>query len=140
MSDASLKPSGAGILFRICGESDRRRLRSTPPLSRSISGAASLAGAPITTSGATCARAVRTARMRRRSQRTAPGKVTSGPRSVSAAASMLVAEDATVMLSSIEASRPDSLAARKSGSRLNVRWPSGQYHRAIRSPGGVTRA
>ena len=33
MSDAGLKPSGAGTLFRICGESDRRRPSSTRPLS-----------------------------------------------------------------------------------------------------------
>ena len=33
---------------------------------------------------------------------------------------MLLAENATVMLSSIEVSKPGSLAARKSGSRLNV--------------------
>lgn len=125
MPDAGLKPSGAGILFRICGESDRRRPSSTRPLSRSISGAGSLAGTPITISGATCARTVRTARMRRRSQRTALGKVTSGPRSASAAASMLLAEAATVMLSSIAASRLDSPTARKSGSRLNVRCPWG---------------
>jgi len=78
--------------------------------------------------------------MRRRSQRTALGKVTSSPRSASAAASRLLADDATVMLVSIDASRPGSLAARKSGNRLNVRRPSGQYHRAIRSPDGVTRA
>jgi hypothetical protein len=77
--------------------------------------------------------------MRRRSQRTAPGKPTFGPRSASAAASMLFAEDATVMLFSIEASKPGSLAATKSGSRLNVRRPSGQYHRAILNPGGVAR-
>jgi hypothetical protein len=53
---------------------------------------------------------------------------------------MLLADDATVMLCSIEASRPGSLAARKSGKRLNVRLPSGQYHRAIRNPRGVARA
>lgn len=78
--------------------------------------------------------------MRRRSQRTALGNVTSGPRSVSAAASMLLADNATVMLCSIEASSPGRLAARKSGRRLNVRRPSGQYQRAIRSPRGVARA
>lgn len=53
---------------------------------------------------------------------------------------MLLADDATVMQSSIEASRPGNLAARKSGKRLNDRRPSGQYHRAMRSPLGVTRA
>jgi hypothetical protein len=140
MPDAGLKPSGAGTLFRICGESERRRPSSTRPLSGSISGADSLAGTPTIISGGTCARTARTARMRRRSQRTALGKVTSHPRSASAAASMLLAEAATVMLSSIAASRPDSPTARKSGSRLNVRCPSGQYHRAIRTPRGVTRA
>jgi len=94
----------------------------------------------MTASGITYVRAVRTARIRRRSQRTAPGKVTSGPRSVSAALSMLLADNATVMLYSIEASKPGSLAARKSGKRLNVRRPSGQYQRAMRSPFGVIRA
>lgn len=52
----------------------------------------------------------------------------------------LLADDATAMQSSIELSRPGSLAARKSGKRLNVRCPSGQYHRAILSPRGVARA
>jgi len=53
---------------------------------------------------------------------------------------MLFADEATVTLSSIDASRPGNLAARKSGSRLSVRRPCGQYQRAIRSPGGVARA
>jgi hypothetical protein len=53
---------------------------------------------------------------------------------------MLLADDATTTLWSITASKPGSLAARKSGKRLKVRRPSGQYHRAIRSPRGVARA
>ena len=61
---------------------------------------------------------------------------TSGPRSASAAASMLLADDATVMLCSTAASRPGSLAGEDR--ELNVRRPSGRYHRAIRSPGRVT--
>jgi hypothetical protein len=83
--------------------------------------------------------AIRNARTRRRNQRTALGRLTSSPRSASAAASILLADKATVTLSSIDASRPGNLAARKSGSRLNVRRPSGQYQRAIRNPRGVTR-
>jgi len=135
MPDAGMKPSGAGILFRICGESDRRRPSSTRPLSGSISGADSLAGTPTIISGGTCARTARTTRMRRRSQRTALGKVTSHPRSTSAAASMLLAEAATVMLSSIAASRPDSPTARKSGSRLNVQTRSGAVIRTVHDNG-----
>lgn len=96
---------------------------------------------PITVSGATtCLRAVRNACTRRRSQRIALGSVTSSPRSASAAASMLLADEAMMTLSSIDPSRPGIRAARKSGSRLNVRRPCGQYHRAIRSPRGVARA
>jgi hypothetical protein len=62
-----------------------------------------------------------TARTRRRSQRMALGSVTSKPRSASAANSMLLADLATLAAASIEVSRPGTLAARKSGSRLNVR-------------------
>jgi hypothetical protein len=61
------------------------------------------------------------------------------PRSASAAASTLLTADATVTLSSIDTRRLGGLAARKSGNKLNVRRPSGQYHRAIRSPRGVLR-
>lgn len=82
----------------------------------------------------------RTALTRRRSQRTALGRLISSPRSPSAAASMLRAEPARMTLFSIEASNPGKRAARKSGSRLNVLWPSGQYHRAIRTPGVVSRS
>jgi hypothetical protein len=134
-----LKPNGGGILLNICGESDRRRQSSMDPSGRAIPGVGSLPNAPIATAVDTCIRAVRTPRMRRRSQRTALGKVTSSPRSASAAASTLLTADATVTLSSIDTRRLGSLAARKSGNKLNVRRPSGQYHRAIRSPRGVLR-
>jgi len=82
----------------------------------------------------------RAARTRRRSQRTPPGKVTAEPRSTSAAVSMLRADAATATAASTSANNPGSRAARKSGNKLNVRWPSGQYHRAIRTPCGVARA
>lgn len=78
--------------------------------------------------------------MRRRSQRSALGKVTSKPRSVSAAASMLAADLAATATASMVVSKPGILEARKSGNRLNVVCPWGQYHRAMRRPCGVTRA
>jgi hypothetical protein len=81
----------------------------------------------------------RTALTLLRSQRTALGRLISNPRSTSAAASMLRAEPARMTSSSIVASNPCNRAARKSGSRLNVRRLSGQYHRAIRTPGVVSR-
>ncbi len=59
----------------------------------------------------------------RRNQRTAPDKPISGPRSMSAAASKLRAEIASVTASSIVASNPGIRAARKSGSKLKVLWP-----------------
>lgn len=70
------------------------------------------AKAPIETSGAmriAVASAALTARMRRRSQRMELGKVTSGPRSASAAASTLLAVLTTAMLSSTEISEPGRL-------------------------------
>ena len=92
------------------------------------------------TSRDTASTAALTARTRRCSQRSAPGKLTSNPRSASAAASRLLTESAVATASSIDSSKSGSLAARKSGNRLNVRRPSGQYHRAIRTPGGFSRA
>jgi hypothetical protein len=53
---------------------------------------------------------------------------------------MLFAAAATMTAFSTSASKPGIRLARKSGSRLNVRWLSGQYQRAMRNPGGVTRA
>ncbi len=85
--------------------------------------AAPLAKAPIGRSGTmyvTAWSAARIARIRRRSQRTPLGKVMSGPRSLSAATSMLCADNVTATLSSTEASKPGCPAARKSGRRLNV--------------------
>lgn len=82
----------------------------------------------------------RTAVIRRRSQRTAPGRSTSGPRSTSAAASMLFIDAVTATARSIVASSPGRRAARKSGSKLNVIRPCGQYQRAMRTPGVVSLA
>lgn len=82
----------------------------------------------------------RTAVTRRRSQRTAPGRLTSDPRRTSAATSMLLVDAVTVTARSIVASSPGRRAARKSGSRLNVVRPCGQYQRAMRTPGLVSRA
>lgn len=73
-------------------------------------------------------------------QRMALGKLMSRPRNASAAASMLRDECATMTLFSIEVSNPGRRAARKSGRRLNVRRPSGQYQRAMRTPGVVRRS
>ena len=47
---------------------------------------------------------------------------------------------ARITSASIAASSPGNRTARKSGNRLKVLWPSGQYHRATRTPGGVSRA
>jgi hypothetical protein len=82
----------------------------------------------------------RTALTLRRSQRTALGRLISSPRSASAAASMLRAKPARMTVFSIVASKPGNRAARKSGRRLNVLRPSGQYHRATRIPGVVSRS
>jgi hypothetical protein len=46
----------------------------------------------------------------------------------------------TTTARSIVASWPGRRAARKSGNRLNVIRPCGQYHRAMRTPGLVSRA
>ncbi len=72
--------------------------------------------------------------MRRLSQRSALGSVTAKPRSVSAAASRLRADLASNRTLSMSDSKPGSLAARKSGNKLKVRCPSGQYQRAMRTP------
>ena len=69
-----------------------------------------------TASSATC-----TARIRRRSQRNALGKVTSKPRSASAARSIVPNSFAATAAESMEISKPGSLEAKKSGIRLNVR-------------------
>ncbi|PDQ22640.1 hypothetical protein CN311_02775 [Mesorhizobium sanjuanii] len=82
----------------------------------------------------------RTAMTRRRRQRTAPARPISGPRGASVATSMLLADAATATVRSIVASSPGKRAARKSGSKLNVIRPSGQYQRAMRTPGLVSRA
>lgn len=71
---------------------------------------------PHTASSATC-----TARTRRRSQRNALGKVTSKPRSASAARSIVSNSFAATAAASMEVSRPGNLEAKKSGIRLNVR-------------------
>ena len=56
------------------------------------------------------------------------------------AASRLGACSAMRTTASTSAKVPVSLAARQSGSRLNVRRPVGQYQRATKVPGGETRA
>jgi len=111
------------------------------------SGVSSLIAAHSSTSSAnngatnlTAAIDWRTAVTRRRSQRTAPGRSTSGPRSTSAATSMLLADAVTLTARSIVASSPGRRAARKSGRRLNVVRPCGQYQRPMRTPGLVRRA
>jgi hypothetical protein len=70
--------------------------------------------------------------MRRRNHRIALGKLTSSWRSASAAASMLPYAVAAQTAVSIELSSPGNLTQRKSGRRLKVRRPSGQYQRATR--------
>ena len=76
---------------------------------------------------------------RRRLQRIAPGSSISR-RNRSAAASRLEACSTWTTVASISRRAPENRAARQSGSRLNVIWPSGQYQRATRVPGGSTRS
>jgi len=120
---AGSKPSGAGSLCSNDGGIDRRSSSSTPDPLALICSANDLARVFIGVGNSNCknaSSAVCTARARRRSQRFALGSVTSKPRSASAADSMLLADFAALNAASIEVSRPGSLAARKSGSRLNV--------------------
>jgi hypothetical protein len=138
-SATGAKPKGAGMRLSACNGSARRSLLR-------IGTSSPIAAHPSTsgpTNGAINLTAVidlRTAMTRRRSQRTAPGRSISGPRSTSAATSMLLADAVTVMARSIVASSPGRRAARKSGNRLNVLRPCGQYQRAMRTPGLVSRA
>lgn len=133
------KPRGAGIQF----SADNGRARRSLGRIDVSSPIAAHSSTSRDSNGATNLTAVidqRTAMIRRRSQRTAPGRSTSGPRSTSAATSMLLVAAATEMARSIIASSPGRRAERKSGSRLNVIRPCGQYQRAMRTPGLVSRA
>ena len=49
-------------------------------------------------------------------------------------------DSAAATTASTSAKVPDRRAAKQSGRRLKVQWPSRQYHRAIWVPGGCTRA
>jgi hypothetical protein len=138
-SATGAKPKGAGMhLSADSGRARRSLIR--------IGASSPIAAHPSTsgpTNGAINLTAVidlRTALIRRRSQRTALGRSISGPRSTSAAISMLLAAAVTATARSIVASNPGRRAARKSGSRLNVLRPCGQYQRAMRTPGLVSRA
>ena len=129
------KPNGAGIPARTSDENSARSRNniepgSCPTMTLAIHDGAITAAASID---------ARTALTLLRSQRTALGKLTSSPRRRSAAASILRAERARMTASSIVVSSPGNRTARKSGSRLNVRRLVGQYHRAIRTPGVVSR-
>lgn len=113
------KPKGTGILCSRWGGMARRR---------SVRAGTSLAtksdnlGAIIPTAETD----LRTAPIRRRSQRTALGRQISGPRTASAASSMLLADAAIPTTRAIVDSESGSRAARKSGSKLNVMRPCGQ--------------
>lgn len=130
------------MLFKTDGESSARNLASMGTCLAPVGHAGITILQPPTSgpSFATASSEARTALTRRRSQRMALGKLMSSPRSASAAASMLRDEDATITLPSMALSKPGRRAARKSGNRLNVQWPSGQYHRAMRTPGEVRRS
>ncbi|MEW6434307.1 MAG: excisionase family DNA-binding protein [Myxococcota bacterium] len=81
-----------------------------------------------------------TSATRRRTHRTAPCTSMSG-RSCTATASMLPARFSTASATrSTSPSVDDSLDARQSGNRLKVTCALGQYHLAMRIPGGSTRA
>lgn len=137
-SASGAKPKGAGMQFSAAAGSTRRSLDNVGA-SSAASTRASTSAAKNGASTPTAAIDTRTATTRRRSQRTAPARPISGPRSVSAAASMLVAVAAAATVHSIIASDPGNRAARKSGNRLNVIRPCGQYQRAMRTPGLVRR-
>jgi hypothetical protein len=102
------EPSGAGRQFRNCIGSEGRSGTNA------YSGQATEPSARLRIESSASRRDIasctaRTALTRRCSQRRALGKVTSRPRNASAAASMLLAENAAATLSSIAASRPGSL-------------------------------
>lgn len=62
-------------------------------------------------------------------------------RSRCASCSKLCSERSTwLATASTSSSVDDNRLARKSGSKLNVVCPSGQYHRAMNVPGGSTRS
>ena len=76
---------------------------------------------------------------RRATQRSTPGSSISR-RNCAQAAAWLGACSTARTTASTSANVPVSRAAKQSGSRLKVRWPSGQYQRAIKVPGGETRS
>jgi len=82
-------------------------------------------------------RVARTALSRRRTQRIAPGKSTSGPRMVWAAASTLPRSSTSSTTCSMSRSVSGNLAARQSASRLKVCFPFGQCQRGTRVPDGL---
>lgn len=133
------KPKGAGMQFS-AGNGRARRNRSRISASSSVTSHVGASGVSHGAISWTTASDLCTALTRRRSQRTAPGRPISRPRIASAATSILLADATPMAARSIADSRPGRRAARKSGNRLNVVRPCGQYQRAMRTPGLLRRA
>ena len=134
-------PSGFGKFARNASAIPRNAT-STSATPRRSPNAVNVGAQPAKTSGSRPlirAKALCTPCTRRALQRNAPGKSMSR-RTTPQAASRLGACSNASTTASTSAKVPLSRAAKQSGSRLKVRWPSGQYQRAIKVPGGETRA